>query len=165
MEESQAIKLQQSDDMICNSTAYNAYQWRKQNDMIFYKQMDTPQNTYLMDRCVENNMRRGFSRECEVSKRIFERGGNSTNCEPVHFARGFQNYNNYHLGEYMIAPCPDNTWKNWLVQDNKKICTKRHQFYMNVTKRKEISDLDRFDDDPQKLFDCGCAKVNAASQG
>jgi hypothetical protein len=162
MEEAHAMRLRQSDHMICNNTAYNAYHWRKQNDLMFYKQMDMPQNSHLMDRCVEDNMRRGYSRECEVSKRIFERGGNSTNCEPQHFARGFQNYNKYHLNEFLITPCPDNTWKNWLVHDDKKVCTKRHQFFMNVTKRKEITDLDKFSVDPQQLINCSCAKANAS---
>lgn len=158
MEKAHAIRLQSSDDMICNSTAYNAYQWRKQNDLIFYKQMGMPQNTNLMDRCIEDNMRRGLSRGCEVSKRMFERGGNSTECEPEHFARGFQNYNKYHLNEYMMTPCPDNTWKNYLVHDDKKICTKRHQFFMNITKRKDITDVNHNEEDPQQIFDCAFAK-------
>jgi hypothetical protein len=140
MEPSQALDLQHSDNMICNNVAYNTYKWRKQNDLIFYKQMDMPQNTDFMNRCIEDNMRKNNSRHCETSQRIFERGGNSTTqCEPVHFAGGFQNYNKYHLNEYMLTPCPRNTWKNYLIQDNNKICSKRHQFFMNVTKRKDIT--------------------------
>lgn len=145
MEEDQFERLQNSDSMICNSVAYNAYNWRKQSDLVFYKQMSMPQNSHLMDRCVEDKMRLGFSRQCEMSTPIFTRGGNSKpQCGNDHFAKGFLNYNNYHLGEYMIVPCPDNTWKNWPVQDDKKSCSKRHQFYMNVTKRKEITDNLRF---------------------
>lgn len=140
MELNQADRLEHSDKMICNSVAFNTFKWRKQNDLIFYKQMDMPQNSYLMDRCVEDNMRREHGRVCEVSKRIVERGGNSTNCEPEHFAKGFQNYNGYHLSEFMMTPCPENTWKNGLVQDNDKICTQRHQFFMNVTKRKDFTE-------------------------
>jgi hypothetical protein len=153
MELDQELDLQHSDNMICNNVAYNAYKWKKQNDLIFYKQMDMPQNINFMDRCIEDNMRKNNSRECEASQRIFERGGNSTNCEPKHFAGGFQNYNKYHLNQFMITPCPVNTWKNWLVQDDKKTCTKRHQFYMNVTKRKEITDTQKFEEyDPNKCI-------------
>jgi hypothetical protein len=124
-----------SDHMVCNNVALNTWRWRKQNDSIFYNHMSKPQNSYLMDRCTENNLKFTESRPCEVSRRIFERGGNNSDCEPKHFAKGFQNYNSYHLNEYMITPCPENTWKNHLVQDDKKMCTKRHQFFMNLTKR------------------------------
>lgn len=132
-----------SDSMICNNVAYNQFHWRKGNDLMFYHKMNAPQNMYMMDRCEEDNMRRGFSRVCEVSKRMFERGGNSTECEPKHFAKGFQNYNKYHLNEWMMAPCPENTWMNYLVSDDEKTCTKRHQIFMNVTKRKGIIDDQR----------------------
>lgn len=131
--------IHRSDAMICNHVAYNQFQWRKANDLMFYWKMGAPQNAHIMDRCKENKMRMGFSRACEVSDRIFERGGNNTECEPKHFAKGFLNYNNYHLNEWMIVPCPENTWKNYLVSDKEKTCSKRHQIYMNNTKRKGIT--------------------------
>ena len=130
--------IHKSDKMICNHIAYNQFQWRKDNDLIFYHRMGAPQNSDLMDRCAEDKMRMGFSRACEVSQRMFERGGNSTNCEPKHFAKGFLNYNKYHLNEWMMAPCPENTWRNYLVSDNEKTCSKKHQVFMNVTKRSGI---------------------------
>lgn len=126
-----------SDSMICNSTAYNTFFWKKMNDLVFLNQMNKSQQTNLMDRCVEDKLRMTQSRECEVSDRIKTRGGNGTDCrEPVHFAKGFQCYNTYHLSEFMLTPCPINTWKNSIISNEYMGCSKRHQFFANITKRK-----------------------------
>ena len=125
-----------SDSMICNSISFNRFYAKKHNDELFVKQMDIPQNANVMDRCIEDKMRLGNSRECEISDRIIKRGGNNDpKCEPTHFCKGFQCYNNYHLSEYLITPCPINTWKNSIVENKIGGCSRRHQFYMNVTKR------------------------------
>ena len=133
--------LEKSDAMICNSTAYNTFFWKKMNDVVFLKHMDTPQNSELVDRCVEDKLQRlqrlSQTRECEVSDRIRDRGGNGSDCrEPVHFAKGFQCYNTYHLSEFMLTPCPINTWKNSIISNDSMGCSKRHQFFANITKRK-----------------------------
>ena len=125
-----------SDAMICNSTSYNAFYWKKYNDLMFIKQMDMPQNVDSIDRCIEDKLQMTESRECEVSDRIYKRGGNAECYEPQHFCKGFDCYNNYHLSDFLITPCPINTWKNSLISNKDMGCTKRHQFYANVTKRR-----------------------------
>ena len=128
--------VDKSDSMICSSISYNAFNSKKNNDLMFYKQMDMPQNTTLIDRCIENNLMKAPSvRECEVSDRIKKRGGNNDLCEPEHFCKGFECYTNYHLSEFFLTPCPINTWRNHIISNEDMGCSKRHQFFMTITKR------------------------------
>jgi hypothetical protein len=98
------------------------------------KQMGMPpRNDEFINMCKEDFLKRGenSSRQCEYSDRIISRGINNNNTSN----NRDHHYNNFHLSEYLLTPCPVNTWKNWVVEDKEKKCSKTHQFYMNITKR------------------------------
>ena len=120
--------IEKSDTMICNSISYNMYNWKKNNDLMFIKQMSNPQKLNLIDTSKEDYLKRGNSRECVFTPEISSRGTN--NIETVYSKEPC-----YKLDEYLMAPCQTNTWQNWMVEDNNKKCSKHHQFYMNLTKR------------------------------
>lgn len=130
--------LEKSDSILCGFLTYNQFKWRKNNDRIFNLQMDEcPRNKCTLDSSLETKLK--FSklpRDCEINDGILFRGGNSMGREPPHFCKGFQCYNGYHLSDFLLTPCPINTWKNYIIVDDCHGCSKRHQFFMNITKRK-----------------------------
>lgn len=126
-----------SDVMVCNSLSYNTFQHKKYNDLMFLNQMQkTPVKPFMIDPCLEDKLKPKDSRECDISLGVMKRGGNNENCQPRHFCKGFDCYNSYHLDEYLITPCPENTWVNHVISNASMGCSKKHQFFMNVTKRK-----------------------------
>ena len=129
--------LSKSDNMICNSFSYNMFNWKKINDLMFLKQMSMPpQDQFTKDICIEDKIKFGVDKNCDDSTTFNTRGGNNDEtCEPCGFCKGFVCYNQYNLSEFLLTPCPINTWKNSIIQNDSMGCSKRHQFFMNVTKR------------------------------
>ena len=66
-----------SDFMICNSASYNIYNWKKTNDLMFLKQMSSPQKTDFINTTKEDSLKRGNSRDCEYTPRLMTRGSNN----------------------------------------------------------------------------------------
>lgn len=126
--------LEKSDKMMCNTKANNMYKYLKENDALFLQSMRNSQPVHIRD------VGREFS---QIDPKLYicndvinTRGGNAVFCEADKLAPGYNNYTKYHMNEYLLVPCKENTWKNHVQCDNNKCCSVQHQMYDNLTKRK-----------------------------
>lgn len=130
-------ELSRSDQLLCTNSAFLHYKDKKQNDGLFMQQMSRPRDMCLRDIDKEN---RFFitpsSREYTCSPMMASRGGN-VGCEPE--VKCPKLYTNYNMNEFLLVPCPKNTYKNYLVFDDTKMCSKTHQLLNNWTKRRDIT--------------------------
>lgn len=133
--------LQKSDTILCNNHAYLIYKDRQFNDRQFLTQITQTKPECIRDIEKESKM---FivenSKKAECSDMLNTRGGNANNCE---LPKNCPNYDSsYYLNNFLLVPCKKPTYKNYLVYDDKKQCSARHQILNNVTKRKEISGME-----------------------
>ena len=126
--------LQKSDTMLLTNHAYLQYKDLKQNDMLFQKHFSQtlPRCLKAIDRETEFRLLRSMKIP-QCTPAITSRGGN-TGREPLRPCPSI--YSSYSLNEFLLVPCPTPTYKNFLVMDGDKVCTKSHQMLNNWTKRK-----------------------------
>jgi hypothetical protein len=129
-------KLEQSDAMICNTKAYATFYHKKQNDLSFYQSVfnSTPKPWLDIDTDTLLKMGGRDPRECLLSPAMLSRGGNAVSCRPERLPCGPERFKD--TRDFLLDPCPDNTYRNHVVCDAEKCCSVRHQTFMNVTKRK-----------------------------
>lgn len=132
--------LEKSDAIICNKKAQNMLKYIKENDSLFLQRLNntTPNNLRNFDRefgLFTDNMN---PKKHICNKAINTRGGNAVFCDlkGEELVGGYANYTMYHLNEYLMVPCKQNTWRNHVSCDENKCCSILHQMYDNVTKRK-----------------------------
>lgn len=130
-------ELSRSDHLLCTNSAYLQYKDKKMNDGLFIQQMSKSRNMCLRNIDNENNLfLTPSSREYTCSKFLASRGGNE-GCESNVPCPKL--YTNYNMNEFLLVPCPKNTYKNYLVFNDKKTCSKSHQILNNWTKRRDIT--------------------------
>lgn len=130
--------LDKSDHMICNTKSARTFKHRKENDLMFYAQVN---NAYGPP---SRNMEHEFSiltgtdpRVCTLTPHIASRGGNLVSkCPDQLFCQGYSCFTPYYMPDYLMIPCTENTFRNYVVCDENKCCSLRHQMFMNLTKRK-----------------------------
>ena len=129
--------LDQSDAIQCNNYAKTLFDMKKTNDAIFAQQFNMPQPTGCINRCEELKLWTNTftSRAPNCDEFIMTRGNNLTH-KPMQHCAGYQCYPQRGKSEFLMIPCPQNTWNNHLEQDDTKICSVRHQMFNNVTKRR-----------------------------
>lgn len=128
--------LERSDAMLLNNHAYLQYKDMKTNDMLFRQQFSSAQPRCLKEIELENRVNLS-SRIPSCDQSIISRGGNNRNCPGITKCPNI--YSAHSLNEFLIIPCSKNTYKNYLVTDGKKVCTKSHQVLNNWTRRKDIT--------------------------
>lgn len=128
---------QQSDAMICNTRANNVYKHALENDALFLQRMNNSMPTRLRDFDREFDMMSASMnpRKYTCTDSIMSRGANVTTCNKQTFGVGWDAYTPYHLNDYLLVPCKDNTWVNHIECDDDKCCSVKHQMYMNHTRR------------------------------
>lgn len=129
--------LERSDFMLCTNSAYLHYKDQKFNDSIFVQQMSRTRPQCIRNIDNENNMYiTQSSRLITCNNFINSRGGN-VGCEPVKPCPEI--LTSYNIPDFLLIPCPKNTYKNYQVFDEHKQCSKSHQILNNWTKRKELT--------------------------
>lgn len=131
--------LEKSDIMVCNTKANLTWKHKKENDMIFFKQMGGTVPTKI--RNVEAEF---FLKTCDNNPRkyvcndnINTRGGNAiVSCPDLSICQGYNCFTDNHMGEYLMIPCKTNTYRNYIECDNDKCCSVHHQMFDNMTKRR-----------------------------
>jgi hypothetical protein len=116
-----------SDEMLYTNISYLHFKDKKINDSQFIYQMSKAQPLCLMNRDLESEMWKDNYRT--KNPICFNKSLNS-NCDKFN--------NSELLKDWLIKPCAPPTHKNYVIQDDNKICTKQHQFYNNITKRKDV---------------------------
>lgn len=115
-----------SDNIICQDIGYLQYRDKKYNDNIFIQQMNNNQKWCLRNIDDENKL---FVKE-------------KTNVLNLKCNYNKNNHKTYPLcpdmkySDYLLYPCDITDYKNYLVYDDTKKCSKRHQALNNMTKRK-----------------------------
>lgn len=124
--------FEKSDAMLCRNIEYLQFQHKRQTDQnmmgAFYPSVPCGI--------------RDVSREYKLWTETF--GTKVATCDETIMTRGGNNHGYYRYNpdvtnkncEFLLDPCPKNTFKNYLIQDHEKICSLRHQTFNNVTKRR-----------------------------
>lgn len=135
--------IERSDFLMYNKIIELQFKDKKQNDLSFIYQMSSPAPRCMIDRGDELK----FFKEIYKNKIPFcnqctaDRGGNHPGCE-IQRSCPKPEYSRYYMNEFLLTPCPKPTYKNYVVCDQTecgKCCSKRHQLFNNVTKRKDIT--------------------------
>ena len=133
--------LEMSDNIICNNMKYYDFYGKKKDDLAFCWQMHNCNR--LPEKVIndETMLWRGHKeKNCDLGY-MKTRGGNIKEylCKEMKKPMGpagYDNYNAQSLQDYLLVPCKQNTFKNYINCDDKKCCSIRHQMFMNHTKRK-----------------------------
>lgn len=130
--------LQYSDQILCNNSAFLHYTDARLNDSLFIQQMSrtNPACIRAIDKETSLFLDGRNQRVAKCDYNITSRGGNARGCDTTQPCPKM--WTNYNFQEFLIVPCPKNTYRNYLVQDKEKVCTKSHQVLNNWTKRKDI---------------------------
>ena len=129
-----------SDVMMYRRIAELQFKDKRTNDLQFIYQMSRTSPRCLIDRGTELS----FFKDIYKNKTPFcngcteTRGGNYPGCEPQRPCPKPE-YSRYYMNEFLLTPCPKPTYKNYLVCDETECCSKRHQLFSNITKRKDIT--------------------------
>lgn len=128
--------VKKSDMMVCNTRANASFKFKKENDIAFLQQVRNTQPTKLKPIGLESLLQRSKNpREYVCNDSINSRGGNAVSCQDNDICTGYDCYDNYHMQEYLMRPCKFNTFRNFLIEDDNKICSRQHQLFNNLTKR------------------------------
>lgn len=112
-----------SDQMSCREICMLRYKDKKQNDTIYIQQLSNTQKRCIKD----NNIFIGKN-----SKTIFyDPSSNYTKNSCVNYCPFPLQYK-----DYLLRPCDTVSYKNYIVFDDHKKCSNRHQLLNNITKRK-----------------------------
>lgn len=127
--------FEKSDIMICN----NVLERRCMNDTAQYRaflqQLGKTQPVTLRDVDRETGFLQGQSTRTFCNEATNTRGGNAVPCKDS-ACIGYKCYTPYHMHDWLLTPCVDNTFRNHIECDDDKCCSIRHQMFMNITKRK-----------------------------
>ena len=110
--------LVKSDKMLCTNSAYLHYKDQAYNDIIFMRQMKN-------NGCISPDAL--INTENALKIKQSSRIATCTRREPIEFKC---------TNEFLLTPCPKNTYQNYMVYDDVKMCSKSHQILNNVTRRK-----------------------------
>lgn len=139
MEEEDIMRrMQQSDDMQCNNIEYLQFSHKRENELMFMAPLSKPLNNQIRNVTSEYDMwtQTFTSRVPTCTEAIAFRGGNNRiPIAPNKLCAGFSCFGDAYTQEYVVVPCKKNTFKNYVVEDDKKICSSSHQLFNNMTKR------------------------------
>ena len=137
--------IDKSDHMLFTNISDLQIKDKRTNDLQYIYQMSQNKPRCLIDRGDELHLLKNIynNKTPLYNNCIATRGGNSPGCEPERSCPKPE-YSKYYLNEFLLVPCPKPTYKNYLVggqiADNSfKYCSKRHQLFKNITKRKDIT--------------------------
>jgi hypothetical protein len=132
--------IEKSDNILCNNTRYYDFYNKKQNDLALCWQLNGCSLPADKNIDFETRLWRGSSDDCRYGV-MWTRGGNAKDpsCKKKHtqidVLAGYDNYTSSSLNDYLLIPCKQNTFRNYISCDDNKCCSIRHQMFMNLTKR------------------------------
>jgi hypothetical protein len=129
-------RLQMSDFILCKNIQNLQFQHKRENDVPFMDLLSRPLPSKIRNVEEEYQMwtQTFATRIPQCNESIASRGGNNV-AKPYKAPCGYECFSPELMKEWVIEPCKKNTFQNYLVQDDKKICSKSHQLFNNVTKR------------------------------
>jgi hypothetical protein len=129
-----------SDTMLYTNISWLHFKDKRENDQNFMYQMNKTQPACLMNRDLESKMWKDtYTVKIPFCSDMINSRGNNIGCVDSNNACPKPVVSSYLLNEWLLVPCAPPTHRNYLIQDDKKICSKQHQFFKNITKRKDIT--------------------------
>ena len=127
--------MEYSDAMLYTNISDLQFKDKKQNDSQYMYQMSQTIPKCLMD-CEKEHALQTTNYKSKMPTCISEdRGGNNITCATQRTCP-HPEYSKYYLSEFLLVPCPKPTHQNYVVCDEAQCCSKRHQLFKNLTKRK-----------------------------
>lgn len=128
-----------SDRILCTDITYWNYEVNKNNESILQRQF---QHSALCNKDVNKEtllLLKHRERDCQVITQN-TRGGNAKSqiCDTSSYSIpvGYDNFSSTSLAEYLVIPCKQNTYRNYLGCNATDCCSIRHQLFWNHTKKK-----------------------------
>lgn len=122
----QKQRLQESDHMLCTNIESLQFKHKYESDVPFMQLLSKPIPNCIRDVTQEHTMwTQTFKTRtpgCSLDL-IMTRGGNASGMKQKT------------QSEFLMPPCWTNTFQNYLVEDDKKVCSKSHQLFNNLTRR------------------------------
>jgi hypothetical protein len=115
--------IKNSDDVLYNNSAWLTFEHKKENDAMFMSVMASPHANY-------KQTAESFFTDSRLCFR------NKTDNTPLDIRLGYDAFPNGSANDYLLIPCPVNTFTNHTRCDDAKCCSVHHQLFMNVTKPK-----------------------------
>lgn len=129
-------RLQQSDILLCNNIENLQFSHKRENDMSYMYNLSRTMPNKIRNVTEEYQMwtQSLKTRVADCTNDIIKRGGNNV-VPSLTQCGGYECFKPCYTQTFQTIPCKNNTFKNYLVNDNEKICTLSHQLFNNVTKR------------------------------
>ncbi len=128
-----------SDKKICDDLLYSQYQFKKNNDIILKNQFDKSIPNTIRNVDHETALRNAqFLLDKYVCDSNLNLDEFFENCELVKECN-YEKYTSNYVQDWTLIPCSTSTYKNYLIENDSKICEKSHQMFDNITKRKDIT--------------------------
>lgn len=123
----------QSDAILCKNIEFLQFQHKKETDLMLMNSFSPFAHCGIRDVGKEYKLWTDTfgTKTATCDENIMTRGGNNHG-----YYGGFNPDIKNKNCEFLLDPCPQNTFKNHLVGDDKKICSLRHQTFNNITKRR-----------------------------
>ena len=146
--------LDKSDHMLYTNISELQFKDKRTNDLQYIYQMSQSINNCRIDRGDELKLFKDiYENKVAICNSCTDtRGGNYVGCEPSLPCYTYNNaykeiqnletrpeYSKYYLNEFLLTPCPKPTYKNYIVCGEDRCCSKRHQLFNNMTKRRDIT--------------------------
>lgn len=120
--------MDKSDFMLWTNISDLQFKDKRTNDLAYLYQM-TRSPVCAIDRTLESHLLLDHYRS-KTPACVTNYCGHP---EPIDPCPGFDRYN---LAEFLIVPCIKPTHKNYVICGEDKCCTKQHQLFKNLTKRR-----------------------------
>lgn len=129
--------LKQSDYILCKNIQDLQFKHKRENDVKFMSLLSKPLPCCIRDVNEEYKIWTDTfkTRTPNCSEIIATRGGNNKKSGVDKQCGGYECYQGKYNNNFLLLPCKENTFQNYLVEDNEKICSVSHQMFNNMTKR------------------------------
>lgn len=127
--------LQASDAMICNTRALAWFEHKKSSDISFMYVVNPNLIQYPIHDIDEDSKYRVGLGKLETCVAVAP----DTCDNSLWKCKGYECMptSDSSFDDFLMIPCPVNTFDNNIACDEEKCCSKRHQLFMNITKSKE----------------------------
>lgn len=130
------LRLMQSDTLLCTNIENLQFSHKRDNDLSYIYPLSRTMPNKIRNVAEEYQMwTQSFkTRVANCTEDILKRGGNDV-VPSLTQCGGYECFRPCYTKEVQTIPCKNNTFKNYLVDDDVKICSLSHQLFNNVTRR------------------------------
>jgi hypothetical protein len=129
-------RMNQSDAIVCTNIERLHFSHKRENDVPFMQLLSQPLPNKIRNVGSEYEMftQTFGTRLANCSQDILRRGGNNV-VPNLSMCGGYECFQPNFTREYQMIPCKQNSFQNYLIGDEEKVCSSSHQLFNNITKR------------------------------